>query len=923
MKTTPTYRAVLVSLAVALFLSGCAQENPETLVRSAKTYLANNDRKAALIQLKTALQQQPNLPEARFLLGNTLLETGDPVGAEVELRKAMTLKYPRADVAAPLAQAMVSQGKSKEVIQDFDGIRLSDPIAAAGVKLIVATAYTQQGDRNKATEKLQESLQLAPEFSPALLAMARQHAGARQFDDASQLVDKVLAKEPANYDALQLKGDLSFYTRGDAAAALALHQRALAQRADWLPAHSSILEILLTKGDLTAARAQLEKMRATWPTHPLTAYFAAQLAFLKGDYNTARELTARLQQVAPENLGVLLLGGALELQTGSLLQAEAYAAKALKAAPELAAPRRLLTRVYMKGAQYAKASDTLAPLLQGSAADTESFLLAAEAALRSGDAARAEAFFAQASKRDPEDASSRTALAVRQFTKGRAEIAYTQLQEIAGSDKSTVADLAIISTRMHQKDYPGALQAIDALEKKEPGKATAFQLRGQVHLATNDVTAARQSFEKALASEPKYFPAASSLAALAMQEKKPKDARQYLQKVLTADPKNLQARLAIAEVRAQSGGTKDEVAQLLAEAIKLHPTDAAPRLILTEVYLQSKDARAALATAQDASTAMPNNPALHDALGRAQLATGDALQAINSFRRVVALQPRSAQAYLRLADAFVVVKDFDASRESLRRALELAPGSVPVQRALVQVELAAKRPDQAMAIARGLQRERPAETHGYVMEGDVEASRRNWEAAAAAYRGGIARSPSTELAVKLHYVLTSAQKRDEAERFVAAWAKDHPGDVKFRAYLGDLALNRSDFASAESHYLAVVKAQPDNPVVLNNLAFVAHKLKKPEAVAYAEKANTLSPGRPVYMDTLATVLSESGDVARAIELENRALELAPEFHAGRLNLARFYLKAGDKKRAQAELDTLAKLGDRFKDQPEVRELQKL
>ena len=81
-------KATASALLATLVLVGCGGENPETMVSSAKEFLAKHDHKAAAIQLKNALQQNPQLAEARFLLAKALLEGGDPTGAEVELRKA-------------------------------------------------------------------------------------------------------------------------------------------------------------------------------------------------------------------------------------------------------------------------------------------------------------------------------------------------------------------------------------------------------------------------------------------------------------------------------------------------------------------------------------------------------------------------------------------------------------------------------------------------------------------------------------------------------------------------------------------------------------------------------------------------------------------------------------------------------------------
>ena len=70
------------------------------------------------------------------------------------------------------------------------------------------------------------------------------------------------------------------------------------------------------------------------------------------------------------------------------------------------------------------------------------------------------------------------------------------------------------------------------------------------------------------------------------------------------------------------------------------------------------------------------------------------------------------------------------------------------------------------------------------------------------------------------------------------------------------------------------------------------------------------------------LMAEKGDTAGAIVLLQKALEIAPQAAAIRLNLARVLISAGKKEEARSELDNLAKLGDKFADQEEVARLQK-
>ena len=127
---------------------------------------------------------------------------------------------------------------------------------------------------------------------------------------------------------------------------------------------------------------------------------------------------------------------------------------------------------------------------------------------------------------------------------------------------------------------------------------------------------------------------------------------------------------------------------------------------------------------------------------------------------------------------------------------------------------------------------------------------------------------------------------------------------------------------AVAQYQSALSIQPNNALILNNLAWAAGQAKSPKAIEYAEKANRLAPGQPAIMDTLGVLLVERGESGRGLELLQKAVELAPQASAIRLNYARALLKTGKKGDAKQELDALAKLGDKFPEHAEVDELLK-
>ena len=911
-----------LGLALAA-LGGCGSDTPEVLLASAKSYVSKGEPRPAIIQLKNVLQVRPESAEARFLLGQALLASDDPGSALVELRKARELKHPDHLIAPSMARAMVMLGQYKAVTEQFGAAQMPEPAERSDLKTSLAISYLSQGETVLGTAALQEALNEAPNYVPALILKTRILAGERKFDSAFELIDKMVAISPDNHEVWNLKGELLLHAKADSAGALEAHRKALSIRADFLPAHTAVVLIQLAGKQLEGAASQVAALKKLLPQHPQTKFLEAQVAFERSDNKTARELTQQLLKLAPEDPKLLQLAGAIEIRDAAFVQAEVYLQKVLQISPGSRHARLLLAQTYVSSGQPAKALAVSAALLEGGKGDAAAMSVAAQAYVLEGNLQKAQALYAGAVKLDPTDAKRRTALAMTHISLGDVEAGFGELRRIASEDSGNTADLALIGAHLRRRDFAAALTGIDALERKNPNKPLTSQLRGAAHLGLKQMAEARKNFERALSLDPTFFAAVQSLAAMDMAETKPELARKRFEDLLAIQPSNLQALLSVVSIRARTGERPEELAKLLGEAIRLHPGEAAPRLRLIETYISAKQLPTALVTAQDAVAAIPNSPELLDVLGHVQSLSGDANQAQATFNKLAVLQPNSPQAHMRLARLHAMAKNNSAALQSLNRALAIKPDLLAAQRNAIALELSAGRVPAALTLARTVQTQRPNEVVGYIFEGDVEVTRKDFNAAAAAYRKGLKVNPrATPLAIKLHAALTASGKRPEADSVAAGWLKDSPQDVAFLTYLGNSALERQSMDEAERRFAEVVKLQPGNAIALNNLAWTLAKLNKPEALPFAQKANELKPNEPALMDTLAAALAVDNQLPKALEIQQKVLTLQPRNNDFRLNLAKLYIRAGQNSLAKSELTTLSNLGEKYRGQSEVARILK-
>ena len=267
----PFHRFVILGLALPLCLqlAGC-NKSPGDHMALAKAAIQAKDSVAAVLHLKNLLAKEPNNAEVRVMLGETMLNAGDPGGAVIELKRARELKADENRVVPLLAEALLGSGNMRLLLEQFGSARLSSPEAAAELAGTLAMANIMLKRPEKAREVVEAALKVAPTSRTVRLALARVFVAEAKPTEAMNTLEALLRDAPNFDEAWSLKGLLLQST--DAERALEAYAKALQIDPRQLEALYSTAMIQLSRGDLKAARATQGKLAQAWPRNLNSLY---------------------------------------------------------------------------------------------------------------------------------------------------------------------------------------------------------------------------------------------------------------------------------------------------------------------------------------------------------------------------------------------------------------------------------------------------------------------------------------------------------------------------------------------------------------------------------------------------------------------------------------------------------------------------
>ena len=273
-----------------------------------------------------------------------------------------------------------------------------------------------------------------------------------------------------------------------------------------------------------------------------------------------------------------------------------------------------------------------------------------------------------------------------------------------------------------------------------------------------------------------------------------------------------------------------------------------------------------------------------------------------------------------LATAQTNLGDYSEARESYKQAIELAPDNRNLRLALGSMEIRAGQQARAIAIARELQKEDAKLTAAYDLEGAARLGQKKRPAAIRAYKKAHSLQPTSARVLLLSRLYQEGRELKKATSVLEVWLKGHPNDLVVAINLALVLQQQGLDEQAIAVYEQAQGIDPDNVVVLNNLAWLYFQKGDARALELGAKAYERAPQRPEVLDTYGWILLSSGDVERALVILQEALVSAPDNPEIMYHVAVAMEKAGRRDEARRLLSRLFKGKPNFGEVDEARDL---
>lgn len=889
---------------------------PEDFIVKANTLSATGDLDGAVIELRNALQLDPQHAPSRWLLAQALLKLGDGAGAFKEATRAKSLGLPE-DTTLVELRALLMQGEHRKVIHRLAFRGDAEP--SLEMLLIEGEAALGNQSPERAIVVFEQVLTLDPKNAAALEGLAFAALANTNTGNTAEVLERAVTANPDNAKLLMARGQLALQQKSFDTAFEDL-QKAHALDPELPEVSLGLVQIYLRRNDAEAAKALIEPLVQSYPNAAQAHFWRGVTEQKLGDTEAAKSAFRAALAITPNNTRAqFALATQLYLER-RWADAEPIFVQVVAQAPRHVASRKALGAIQLANGKLDEGLQTLLGAVELAPTDSQLRILLGRAYEANGNEAKALEAYDAAAQHAPDTAEARTQVGLSALRVGDQAQAIESLEAALKLDPSHMrAESALVLIHLKNQQPEMALTVAKRFADANPEKAIGQVLLGRTYQALKKIIDARIAFNQALEIDPSSTDAYRSLARLGLEEHDVETALSHYETAVTLAPTDLSL---VNEYAGLLVKRRDEAraTEVLEVAAAGHPSDTNSRLTLSALYLRVGASDRALELTQEAYAVAPNRPTVLLALGKAQTAVRKVEAALKTYVQLTELTPQSASAWAVRGQAHGAAGELDDAYRAFEKARALDPTSETALQGLGVIAIRQRKFDLALATADVALQNHPQSSLSHALRGDAYAATDEPEKALAAYRQGFALSGSQRLLVAQAHMLVHLGRFDDVDNLLTGWQEKHPEDRSIDALLAENALRKGDKSEATTHFERLAEAQPNNPIVLNNLAWTLAETDPERALSIAGRAAELAPRHAAIIDTYGWMQLKAGLVAEAVGTLERTVQLEPDNRTHRYHLATALAENGKRDEARSLLTKTLKTLDDFEGREDAQAL---
>jgi len=724
---------MVVSCAL-FFVGGCAskEEKKAKHFEKAKEYIAKNELRKAVIELKNVVQLDPKDDAAYLELGEAHLKLKEPREAFQAYARAVSANPDNLKAQLKLGQMLLLGRQTEE-----------------------------------AKKKAELILDKSPEDVEALSLLSGVRVQEKDLDGAIRTLEKAALLDPKHFNTQLSLGRL-LLLKGEPGRAEEAYLRAIELDPTSGVPYIELSRIYAGKGEWDKAEVELKKMIQTSGSAYETLHVLALFYESRKNYEQAEKTYLQAVEAAPQGDIVPLMNLA-----GYYARMKSYD-RALGAMQKAADIKKDDPNVWVNMAELhfdfnkvKEAEAAVDRVLEKEKGQVDANLLKGRILLTRRDFANALERLDLVVRESPSNAMAYYFRGLSHIGKGDSKVGQQDLVKAVELNPELLeARLILAELYLNERNADLARQQIDAAAKIAPRNTRVLMHQGSLKVLERDLKGAEEIYTRIIQADADYSPAHIQLGLIYNLTNRQAEALKSFNKALEINPNQTEALALVVGVHLRD--KKFDEAMKACEDHKNKVGTSPSSLALIEylegnIFLAKKDSKAAQDRFKKAIEIEPNNPTSYVALAEIYAREKRFDEAIREYESVIAKNPKYLAGYMAVGTIYDLKGEGEKAETYYRKALEIKKDFGPAANNLAW-NLAERggNIDEALAFAQIAKEQLPNSSAVMDTLGYIYYLKGSYLNAIAEFQDSLARDPENPV-INYHMGLAQYKNNDRAK----------------------------------------------------------------------------------------------------------------------------------------------------------------